>query len=335
MTSTTKSLNIVIVSPALADSNNGNWQTAKRYARILSARYSVKIVSHWDGDPHDDVMIALHARRSHAALVDWYTARGSRGLVLVLTGTDVYRDIQFDAQAQQSLLLAQQLVVLQPAALDELPTDLRSKTAVLFQSTSSRVCVKKSAKSLSVVMVGHLRPEKSPQTLFKTAALIGADDQIRLRHIGGAHDHALAAQAYETATAYSCYQFLGELSHLQTRRAIQRAHLLVHTSIIEGGAHVVMEAICSGVPVIASDIPGNRGMLGDQYSGLFPVGDAHALYALLKRARHEPEFLLTLAAQCAQRRGLFSIDRESKGLTTIIHRSLSSTSLFSSLQRTT
>ncbi len=65
---------------------------------------------------------------------------------------------------------------------------------------------------------------------------------------------------------------------------------------MEGGAHVVTEAIAIGVPVIASDIPGNRGLLGDDYPGYFPVGDAKALALMLQKAEFEPSFYKSLEA---------------------------------------
>ena len=106
---------IVIVSPALSSANNGNWQTAKRYANMLASSCVVRIVNEWDGTRTDDVLIALHARRSYSSIAAWYAQRGSEGLCVVLTGTDLYRDVKQDPQAQQSLAWAKALVVLQPA----------------------------------------------------------------------------------------------------------------------------------------------------------------------------------------------------------------------------
>jgi glycosyltransferase involved in cell wall biosynthesis len=141
---------------------------------------------------------------------------------------------------------------------------------------------------------------------------------IHIQHIGAEHDPLLANMAHQTAASCPQYQFSGALSYAQTRRQIQRAHVLVHTSVMEGGAHVLMEAICSGVPVIASHIPGNMGMLGENYAGFFPVGDAQALADRLIRFQHDPEFQLLLKTQCAQRAPLFSAKHECNGLLTII-----------------
>jgi len=313
---------VVIVSPALASANNGNWQTAKRYRQMLVGQFRVRLVSEWDGAESDAVLIALHARRSYPSIAAWFAARGSNGLVVVLTGTDLYRDIKQDAQAQQSLQWAARLVVLQATGLAELAAPLRKKTTVLLQSTTPRVTLPKAIGRVRAVMVGHLRPEKAPQTLFEAAALLAAHPDIHFRHIGGEHDLQLAQRARQTAAHYPQYQFIGALSHAATRREIQRAHVLVHTSIMEGGAHVLMEAICSGVPVIASRIAGNIGMLGDDYAGLFEVGDAQGLATLLLKFKNEPSFASQLQKQCALRAPLFEPTHERSGLITIIKNTL-------------
>ena len=309
---------LVIVSPALASANNGNWQTAKRYRQLLNAHFRVRLVTEWDDTQSDDVLIALHARRSFSSIVAWHAAHGAKGLVVVLTGTALYRDIQHDAQAQKSLELAARLVVLQSMGLDELPAPFKAKTSVLLQSTTPRVTLSKSKRCIRVVMVGHLREEKSPRTLFEAAALLEQQRDIQIQHIGAEHDQVLASMAHQTAALYPHYQFTGALTYPETRRQIQRSHVLVHTSVMEGGAHVIMEAICSGVPVIASRIPGNMGMLGEDYAGLFPVGDAKALADMLIRFRHEATFEQLLKKQCALRAPLFSAEHERKGLLTIV-----------------
>ena len=312
---------IVIVSPALAAANNGNWQTAQRYAGFLRSDYRVRIVQQWDGAADDTVMIALHARRSYASIAAWHARHGARGLVVVLTGTDLYRDIQEDVQAQQSLAWAHTLVVLQSEGVQTVPSAFRKKTVVAFQSTTTRQTLPKTTRHLRAIMVGHLRSEKAPQTFFQAARLLANEPKIYLQHIGGEHDLALTQEAHETAAHYPHYTFLGSRPHEVTRRLIQRAHVLVHPSVMEGGAHVVMEAICSGVPVIASDVPGNVGMLGADYAGLFPVLNAEALSQRLLRFNSEPAFVTALQRQCALRAPLFAPAREQERLITIVQQS--------------
>ena len=98
-------------------------------------------------------------------------------------------------------------------------------------------------------------------------------------------DPALGEQARATMAAAPNYRWLGGLPHETVRRRIQRAHLLIHASRMEGGAHVIMESVASGTPVLASAVDGNIGMLGVDYAGYFPWNDAQALAALLLRCR--------------------------------------------------
>jgi len=307
---------LVIVTPALAAANNGNWQTARRWAQMLSGHYRVRLTDAWAGGD-EDLMIALHARRSAASVRAWRAA-GRGPIVLVLTGTDLYRDIQHHAAAQQSLALADRLVVLNELGLRSLPAALQHKASVCLQSTPQRQTRVKTTRHLRALMVGHLRAEKSPQTYFEAARLLAARPDILLDHVGSGLDEALAAEARALMQSHARYRWLGGLAHAATRARIQAAHVLVHASRIEGGAHVVTEAITSGTPVLASRIDGNLGLLGADYSGTFAWGDAEGLAALLRRCRDDAAMLPALQAQCAARSPLFKPERERQALLALL-----------------
>jgi putative glycosyltransferase (TIGR04348 family) len=310
---------IYIVSPALAQANNGNWQTARRWAQFLRSRYHVDIASDWPDAAAPDLLIALHARRSAAPLARFCAAYPQRPTILVLTGTDLYRDIAHDANAQASLQRAGALVVLQAAGRDALPPPLRGKSHVIYQSAASLQAAHhaQAPRHQDIVMVGHLREEKDPRTFMQAAALVQAP-KARLLHIGGALDPALGALAGATALAHPRYQWLGALPHAETRQRLKHAHAMVICSRMEGGANVIIEAVTSGVPVLASDISGNRGMLGDDYAGYFPTGDAAALAALIERSLDDSAFLALLREQCAARALLFSPAAEQAALRQLV-----------------
>lgn len=316
---------VLIVCPASASASSGNWQTAWRWSRLLRPGFEVSIAPTWNGEPFD-VLLALHARRSADSIARWAHARGAgaeaAGLAVVLTGTDLYRDIQTDASAQASLVRAQSLVLLQECAPAALPGALRHKARVIFQSVSARQSALKTPRHLRAVMVGHLRDEKSPQTLWAAARLLQGYPDILIDHIGEALEPELGAQAKACAAECSHYRWLGGLPHEATRRHIQPAHVLVHTSRIEGGAHVVMEAVCSGTPVLASKIDGNVGMLGPDYAGYFEAGDARGLADLLRLCRadltHATGIYRQLQAQCAQRAPLFAPATEQAALIALV-----------------
>jgi len=301
-----------IVSPALAAANNGNWHTAARWQRFLAPVANAAIVGVDDGeDPRADLLIALHARRSAAAIARWRERRPDAPLVLVLTGTDLYRDLDVDAGARHSLECASRVVVLQEAGLERLDGASRAKAILIVQSAPA-LRAARAPGDPDLVAVGHLREEKDPATLYRAARVLAGDAVVpTIAHIGGPLDARLADEARATMATCPSYRWLGALSHAAARRTIARARALVHCSRIEGGANVVIEAVRSGVPVLASRIDGNVGLLGAGYDGYFPVGDAMALAALARRFLVDAAFVDHLRAQCAAREPLFlpSVER--------------------------
>ncbi|MDB5964696.1 MAG: glycosyl transferase, group 1 [Polaromonas sp.] len=314
---------IVLVSPAMAASNNGNWHTAHRWAGFLSGHCDIALVGHWPEKPSPDhglptprpppaMMIALHARRSAASIRAWAEAHPGKPLVVVLTGTDLYRDIHTDADAQQSLALASTLVVLQDAGLAALPPAWRHKVQVIYQSAAALPPLRKPARSFKAVMVGHLRDEKDPLAFMAAARMAPA--AMRFEQIGAALEARFAAAARATAQQLPGYRWLGNLPQAVAREHIQRAHVLVNCSRMEGGAQVILEAVQSGTPVLASRISGNVGMLGEDYAGTFAAGDSAALAGLLRRCAAEPGFLALLQRQCRARAPLFDPAEEKRGV---------------------
>jgi len=312
---------IVIVCPANAQANNGNWRTAERWQRLLRPAFPVRIAQHWPDAlaASDAVMLALHARKSAAAINAWHAQHGARGLGVVLTGTDLYPDITQDALALRSLAQAHSLVVLQAQGLQALPATHRGHARVIVQSCGQRQPLPKTDRHLRVLMVGHLREEKNPRMLMQAARLIAPEAGIRIDHIGRALEPALGREAQATMAACPHYRWLGERTHADTLRRIQRAHLLLNTSHREGGALVIAEAIRSGTPVLATRIDGHVGLLGDDYGGLVNAGDAHALTQRLLQCRDEqrsqhPGLLTAWQAQCAARTALFAPATEQTAL---------------------
>jgi len=311
---------VAIVTPAMADTNNGNWRTASRWQTLLSRDFRIILQPAWPTDPQPgtNILIALHARRSAESIRRFRAARPDGVLIAVLTGTDLYADIAVNAEARESLALADALVVLQEDAIQHVPLEYRKKTHVIFQSARTLSPAKKSRGQLNCVVVGHLRAEKDPEIIFRLVESLPADSPIRILHVGAALDEKFAARAQTISAASPHYHWSGSLTHGLTRAAIKRAHVLIHPSILEGGANVIVEAIASGTPVIASRMSGNIGMLGKDYAGYFPVGDADALRSQLDHCEGDANFLLRLNTACAARAKLFSPAAERSALVKLI-----------------
>jgi putative glycosyltransferase (TIGR04348 family) len=296
---------VLILTPALADANNGNWHTASRWQRFLAGRADVRIGREWDGQP-PDALIALHARRSAPSIARYAATHPGRPLAVVLTGTDLYRDLAVgDTGALHSLQCASHLVVLQPTALQRLNAPARAKARVVLQSAPRLVLPRQARDACELVAVGHLRAEKDPLTLMAAMRLLPEAAPLRLTHVGSALDPVLGEAARRTMAQCPRYCWLGALAPEAARERIAGASALVHASRLEGGPHVVIEAVRSDVPVLVSRIDGHVGLLGEMYDGYFAPGDAEALAALMQRFAADAPFARRLVGQCAALAPLF------------------------------
>ena len=318
-------LNIAIITPAPPRSRYGNRVTAVRWARILrSLGHRVRIAREYKGEPVD-LLIALHARRSHAAVRRFSREQPGRPVVVALTGTDLYRDLPRSRQAQESLELATRIVALQPMALRELTASWRAKTRVIYQSVSGARTEaaqrKKPApaqtssfpqerRTFDVCVVGHLRTVKDPFRAALAARGLPSASRIRILQIGGAMTRAMAARARAEMQGNPRYRWLGERPRGRAQAILRQSRLLVLSSKLEGGANILSEAIVVGLPVLASRIPGSIGILGTAYPGYFEVGDTPGLARLLARAERDPSFLGRLRRRCRKLAPLFRPARE-------------------------
>ena len=304
-------MKILLVTPAPAGSRKGNRVTAERWAHFLrELGHHVRVAQEYDSQ-RCDLLIALHAFKSHASIRRFRSERPQDPLVLCLTGTDLYGDIHTRPEARASLELATRLVVLQPLGLDALPEPLRGKTRVIYQSVPALTIKGQPRRDVfEVCVLGHLRPVKDPLRTAWAARLLPASSRVRVLQVGGALSDDLAEQARAEEACNPRYRWLGERPRGQALRLLARCRLLALTSELEGGANVISEAVGLGVPVVSSRIAGSLGLLGADYAGYFPFGDTPALADLLWRAETDTAFHDTLLAQGAQRRPLFEPARE-------------------------
>lgn len=287
-------LTAFIATPAPVGARTGNRVTALRWAkRLRELGWHVQIGVEWTGQPCD-LLVALHARKSHASIVRHARDQSDVPRIVALTGTDLYGDIQHDAGARESLDLASRLIVLQPLGLRQLSDDAQAKARVILQSASP-VAAASPGPGLVACVVAHLRDVKDPLLAAEALSLVPEASSIRIVHLGGASDESWRerAVAVERATG-GRWRWLGAQPRCEALAILARCRLLVLTSRSEGGANVVAEAIAAGVPVLSTRIDGSLGILGDDYPGYCAVGDAAGLAALLRRCEEEPAFLAEL-----------------------------------------
>jgi putative glycosyltransferase (TIGR04348 family) len=312
-------MKITITVPPSAVPRSGNRHTAARWAGFLRAMgHRVRVVTEWRGG-NDDLLLALHAYKSYPSISRFHERRPDAPLIVALTGTDLYRDIGKQAEARLSLGVATRLAVLQEEGLRELSPYLRQKTRVLYQSSDVTLRHAPERSRFRVAVVGHLREEKDPFRAVMALRRAGRDAPIELVQIGGALNREMRERARAWQRLEKRYRWVGSQSHRSAMRWLASSHVLVVSSVMEGGANVICEAARIGVPVLASRIPGNVGMLGRGYPGYFPLRDDRALAHLIERCIGDARFYRALRKFVLDRRALFAPRAERAALRRLLH----------------
>lgn len=307
-------MRIALVAPDKPTSVSGNDVTAERWCAVLGELgHDVARAESWDG-ARADLLVALHARRSAGSVRRFAEQHPERPIVLALTGTDLYRDLEDSEPARRSIELADRLVVLQPLAVDRLPVAVRDRVHVVPQSVDAddvdpeRVAA---PDAFAVTVLAHLRPVKDPLLAARAVRRLPEDSRVQVHHAGAALDADLGERARRETAANPRYTWVGALPRARALARLAGADLMVLTSRVEGGANVVSEAIVLGVPIAATRIDGTVGMLGPDYPALVPVGDADALAELLVRLEADADGLYgRLRTRIAALRPRYARERE-------------------------
>jgi putative glycosyltransferase (TIGR04348 family) len=283
-------LTAFIATPASAGQTTGNRVTALRWAkRLRELGWGVQIAGAWSGEACE-LLVALHARKSHGSIVRHAREQPGAPRVVALTGTDLYGDLVHDCVARESLELATRLVVLQPRGVDQIPEPLRDRARVIRQAATAAAPVPQ--PGFTVCVLAHLRDVKDPLLAARAASMLTPTSRLCIVHLGSAPDDDWRGRAVDAErAAHGRWKWLGGVPRGEALRVLAGCRLLVLTSRSEGGANVVTEAIAAGVPVVSTRIDGSLGILGDDYPGYFAVGDAPGLAELLERCELDPSFL--------------------------------------------
>ena len=308
------------MTPAPRHSRAGNRTTARRWARVLrELGHRVTVATGYEGRRFD-LMVGLHAWRSHDSIVSFRQRWPGASLFVALTGTDLYQFIDSHPEdTLRSIEFADELIVLHELAHEALPAAARDKVHVMYQSAEPLPWPRKpSVRHFDVCVVGHLRDEKDPLRAAMAARALDPASRIRVLQYGQARQQRWANRAEAEMARNNRYKWFGEVPQWRVRRAYARCQLMVLSSEMEGGANVISEAIVAGLPILASAIPGSVGLLGRDYAGYFPVRDTTALKALLERSESDPKFVECLRRQCEARASLFAPERQREAWRTLL-----------------
>ncbi|ACG72895.1 glycosyl transferase group 1 [Anaeromyxobacter sp. K] len=303
-------MRIAIATPAARGSHKGNRVTALRWAGHLRALgHRVGLVDAWAGE-RCDLLVALHATKSHASVLRWREARPGAPLVVGMAGTDLYQDLPASPEARRSLALATRVTVLQARGVEALPPEIRPRARVIEQSAVAAPPTPPPDGVFRACLLAHVRAVKDAFVAAAAARRLPARSRLQVAHLGAALDPDAAPAARAEMAANPRYLWLGEHRRREALSILAGSQVLVITSRLEGGSNALSEAVAAGVPVLSTRIDGTVGLLGPDHPGYFPVGDPQALAGLLLRAEEDPAFLVELRRSTARARPLVEPARE-------------------------
>ena len=312
-------LDIIIHSPFPRNTTQGNTVTADRLEQILTEDdYNIRMSAVNYNGPPAKCLIALNAWRS-ADMVKAYRAFYPKGkVIIIITGSDINNPDILDEHSttRKTMATADALVMLHDIELPRLPKDLQQKCHVIRPSVAlpGNIAHQPTANNgFEAIMSGNLRPVKNPYLPISAARLLPTLPESSGIHISsyGSTSGEIKKAVISASDELDNYQWHGQLPHEKMLHQMQHAHVLLNTSIGEGGANAICEAITMGLPVIASNIKGNKGMLGPDYAGYFPDGDEKALSAFLVMVATNRPFYEMLKEQIKKRAPLFTYAHES------------------------
>jgi glycosyltransferase involved in cell wall biosynthesis len=155
-----------------------------------------------------------------------------------------------------------------------------------------------------LVAVGRLTPKKGFHLLVDAVGQLRESGlNIQAEIIGDGRERESLREQITAAGLSDYIKLPGRLTQHEIRNRFSTASALIMPSIIletnnqDGVANVLLEALATGVPVIASDIPAFTEVIQDHMNGLlFTTGDVRELGECIRTLVSEP----ALAAQLGE-----------------------------------
>ena len=306
-------MKFLILFPDNKKAVTGNLCSALQYQIILQdLGHRVELANRYI-EQDAEVLIAINADKNNSDIRKFNSDNPQSKIILILSGTDIYPEPS--AKAIDSMEVGNVLVLLQSHGIDQVPPLYRNKSTIIYQSIEKLSVDSERSKSDSefrVVLISNIRSVKDPLIASRACRLISPASKIENYSCRILLDEELGSELTQENKSNIRYEWVGGLSKLEAMTILSESHVLLITSQHEGAGRVVGEAIQLGVPIISTNNLGVTGILGDDYEGYYPVGDAKALSDILTKAEEDKEFLAQLNVHCQNRSSLFDIEEEKK-----------------------
>ena len=129
---------------------------------------------------------------------------------------------------------------------------------------------------LRLLSVGSLIARKRLDTLVHAIALLPSDVGITLRLVGDGPQAGALVELAQRLDVFAHVELIGAVPPQEIQAHLDWADIFLFASESEGRPNAVLEAMAAGLPVVATDIPGVRELVGAKTGLRVPVGDARA-----------------------------------------------------------
>ena len=147
---------------------------------------------------------------------------------------------------------------------------------------------KKKLSETRILYAGRLHPQKGPDVLIESLKLISQERSDLNWHLDILGKGVLLDQLKSRVEAYGIsnrVSFRGAVENVDDY--MQQADIFVLPSRAEGMSNAILEAMAMGIPIVASNIPGNDGLIVNEIDGLVtkpedPSGLSRAIIRLIE-----------------------------------------------------
>lgn len=184
-------------------------------------------------------------------------------------------------------------------------------------SRANEIVDLKCGKSLLMVTVGRLEPQKSYMRLLRIAKKLIEDGMdVELWILGDGTERNLLEQYVSENKMQERVCLLG--FHANPYKYLRQGDLFVCSSLSEGYSTAVTEALILGLPIITTDCSGMAELLQNGECGVITENDEAALYEGLKRLLADKSLLEHYRHKAIERGKEFSIEHLMKPIETIL-----------------
>ncbi|HKU65852.1 MAG TPA: glycosyltransferase [Rhizomicrobium sp.] len=146
-------------------------------------------------------------------------------------------------------------------------------------------------EGLDVLLCGRITAQKNPALACRIAAL--SPPSWRWTWLGGGELEDVVRESRRIAVT-------GWITRTQALARLQTGDVMVHTSSWEGMPIAILEAMAAGLPVVATDVVGNRDLIVTGETG-FTAGDETGFLHELSKLAAAPELRAKMGIAARQR----------------------------------